>query len=514
MAIYPHTYRTGMPLMEKAGGMTWLLLVFLIHLLDLFIRYRTGAVNFFTWTLFFVIYSIIALKFYRKWGDQKIIMICYVLTAFFIPFLYPRVMPYLDGGIAAMVLAFAPVWVIYLLLAHSEYYPKLSFAYMVFWIAFLAFSFMPQVQLYAQEQGYSATYSPSVTIQYALSGGMKAAQAGKEAITGVLGAIAKEKERTYKTITGDYYTGQVDESAQRPLGVFLEPLKSAQQTFAEDKPARIYSELKAETLAEPIKIKISCFADKIPADDISKQELIVEEKEKKAIDCTFYNLQAKNYNFIMNADFTFTTRAYQLIYTMDEEKLRETRRANKDPLADYQDKNPATKYSSGPVMMGMGGDIGQGKQPLGISATEKQGPTIGITIDNLWTGRLKKIEYILLITPKGIKITDINGIPAVHVPECALLPIETDRERCDDAVDNMYYVPQKEIDWANQEKEIIAYTFRAGTEITDYSRLVGPDPLPKNIKATVSYEYGYSKQKSITVEKSKTSTQPAETAST
>ncbi|MBW3001751.1 hypothetical protein KY338_01155 [Candidatus Woesearchaeota archaeon] len=501
---------------EKAGGLAWLLLVFIIQWIDVFVRYRGGTTNFYMWTVFFVIYAIIALRFQRKFGDKYWIIVIYFLTAFFLPFLYPRVLPYLGGSVGAMIITFNPLWVIYLLILHSEYYPRLSFVYMVFWIALLTFSFMPQVQVYAQEQGYSsAMYSPAIAVRYMARTIATAWDAMWRGLETIQVEVAKETKRTKKVLAGDYYTGKVDESTEKPLGVFLQPLKSTQQTFTAGKPATVYTTLKAETIAEPLNIKLTCTADKIPADRIIPQPAFkVSTSEEQSIDCIFENLQPKNYNFQITADFDFTTRSYQLVYTMNKEKARQALKdiaegvpGTVDPLSIFPERNPATKYTSGPVMIGIGGDIGTGKQPYGVTdpaSGDSRGPTIGVTIDNVWTGKLKKIYYIILITPKGVEVEDINGMPAVQIESCEDLPTEEDQKRCDDEVDNLYYVPQKEIDRVNKEKDIFAYTFRAHTTVTDYDLLVGAEPLQKNFKATVKYDYSYSTKRAITVAKTKT----------
>jgi len=507
------------PLKKEIGGLPVLLLLFAIQLIDNFTRYRGGAINFYTWTVFFVIYAIIALRFQRRFGDTYWVIGIYFCTAFLLPYFYPRMLPYLGGSLGAMLVTFNPLWVLYLLLKHSKYYPRMNIAYIIFWMALLTFTLMPQVQTYAEEQGYGTNvFSPGIAIRYMGSTIVKAWTALWAGIGQIQAEVGKEIVRTKKVISGDYYTGEIDESAQKPLGVFLQPLKAAQPTFYTDQPATVYTTLRAETIAEPIKIELACTADATPASRIiPKKEFTVQTREEQSIDCVFDKgtLQAKNYNFQLTANFKYTTRSYQLVYTMDRDKLRETRRdfaqglpGAKDPLDGFPDRNPKTKYTPGPIMIGIGGDIGEGKQPYGVPNPiqgDNRGPTIGVTIDNIWTGTLKEIESILIYTPKGIEITDVNGIPidTEKAESCTDLP-EEDRIRCDDTVENIYYVPQQEINRVNQEKDIIAYTFRAHTEITDYDNLVGAEPLQKNFKVTAKYKYSYTTKRAITVAKPKT----------
>lgn len=481
------------------AGLYWVLVVFAIHFFDLFTRYKGGAANWYVWTLFFVIYSIIAFRFYQVFKDKQVIMIFWLLSAIVMPLIYPLIhsVPLVGGYLGSMMLAFNPVWVIYLLFFHNEQFQRLSLAYLTFWLILLALSIMPQMQSYAAEQGYGIpTYSPAIAISYFGSTAYKAYYSFWAAFEGILDAFAREWTRTEKIVSGDYYTGEVDEGSNKMLGVFLEPLKSAQPTFYEGDPVTVYTKMKAETIAEPLQIRLACTADDIKGKTIPKDTFDVETYEEQNIDCIFENLKKKNYNFKVTADFSFSTRAYQLAYTIDRERLRESRRLNEDPLKGLSNRNPTTVYTTGPIMMGI--DIGT--QPLGIPnpAVNDQGPTIGVTVDNVWTGKMKKINYLVLMTPAGIEITDINGI-TVEKSECEKLP-DMDRKMCNSTVDNAYMLPERELLRVNAEKDIIAYTFRAHTKITDYNKLVSADILPKNFKAGVNYDYEYSVMRAINVD--------------
>ena len=485
-------------------GLFWILLVFVIHFFDLFIRYKGGAANWYVWTLFFVIYSIIALRFNQVFKDKKVIIVFWALSAIAMPIFYPLAskIPVLGGAFGAMILAFNPVWVIYLLFFHNEKFPRLSLAYITFWLILLSLSLMPQMQSYAAEQGYGIpTYSPAVAISYFGSAVYKAYYSFWAALEGVQEAFTREMKRTAKMVSGDYYTGEVDEGAKKKLGVFLEPLKSSQPTFYEGEPVTIYTTLKAETIAEPIDIKIKCTADKNNIGTvIPKGNFSVDTYEEQSIDCVFEDLKKKNYNFKITADFSFVTRAYQLAYTMDQTRLRESRRRNEDPLKGFPDRNPKTIYTSGPIMIGMN----LGTQPIGVPEpsedAETTGPTLGVTVDNVWTGKMTKIKHLIIMTPKGIEIKDINGIPVEKVGSCQHLMKDFDVKACNDTVDNAYLLPSQELLRVNAEKDIMAYTFRAHTTITDYSKLVSANPLPKNFKVTVKYDYEYSVMRAINVD--------------
>jgi len=489
---------------SRFEGLGMILLVGFVQVLDVFTRYKGGGISFYTWTLFFVVYAIIGLAFHRKYKDTKIIIACYFLAAIILPLLYTWIgQSYVLGG---MLMIFNPVWIIYLLLFHQETYPKLSFLYIVFWIALLAFSYMPMVQDYAGTQGYEIpTVSPAIAISYMTDAVVRSWYSLTEAVSGLTETTIRETERSIRIASGDYYTGEVDKGAEKMLGVFLSALKAAQPKFYAGEPVTVYSTLKAETIAEPLNIKLKCTAemqDTIKNADkiIPKKEFKVETLEESAIDCIFDNLNSGQYNFKLTADFTFSTRAYQRAYLIEKERLREYRRENIDPLEDFPNKNPSTVYTQGPIMIGIGQDITT--QPVGIYAPASgitQGPTIGVTVDNVWLGKMTKLNNLILMTPKGITVTDINGIN-VEPTVCERLP-DADAATCDDSIVNAYLLPQSELNKINKEKDIMAYTFRAHTKISDYNKLMGQDPISiKNFKATANYEYSYSTQRSIGVE--------------
>ncbi|MBW2973312.1 hypothetical protein KY346_02885 [Candidatus Woesearchaeota archaeon] len=490
---------------STALGIGIILIVGAVHLFDVFTRYYKGAINLYTWALFFALYAVIAYRLQQKYHDWKPILVCFILSALVMPLLYSLLAQY--SAIAGIIMVFNPVWIIYLLFFHSEEYPWISTIYLLFWIMLLTFSFMPQIQEYAGQQGYTIpTISPAITIRYLVRATVDAAYHVWDTLVGIKETVEKEVERSIKIASGDYYTGQVDEGAKKMLGVFIEPLKAAHPTFYEGEPATVYSTLKAETMEDPLDIKLTCTADKITADQvIPKKEFKVYTTEEQAIDCIFKDLKAKSYVFKLAANFEFTTRAYKRVYLIEKDRLREYRREGIDPLADFPQKQTKTIYTAGPVMIGVG--AGVETQPVGIAYTtvSEQGPTIGVTIDNAWIGELKKIEYLILLTPKGMEIDNINGIEVEATP-CEELD-EKDAEFCDDGVETAYLLPKKLLDQVNKEKDIVGFTFRAFTKITDFDDLMGEDPVSiRNIKVTTRYDYSYSTQRSITVEKQEATT--------
>ena len=103
-------------------GLFWVLLVGTIHFFDLFARYKGGPANWYVWTLFFIIYSIIAFRFNQVFGDKKVIITFWFLSSIAMPLIYPYFVkiPVVGGAFGGMLLAFNPVWVIYLLFSNRD----------------------------------------------------------------------------------------------------------------------------------------------------------------------------------------------------------------------------------------------------------------------------------------------------------------------------------------------------------------------------------------------------------
>jgi len=105
----------------------------------------------------------------------------------------------------------------------------------------------------------------------------------------------------------------------------------------------------------------------------------------------------------IKASFPFSTRAYLKTYLMDEQKKHDLKRSNQDILRFYgiTDKNPRPVYTSGPIMIGI--ETPQ-YLPLSVAVDDEKTTRMGITLENLWDGVIKKIYGLYIIVPKGINV--------------------------------------------------------------------------------------------------------------
>jgi hypothetical protein len=185
----------------------------------------------------------------------------------------------------------------------------------------------------------------------------------------------------------------------------------------------------------------------------------------------------------MSASFDFSTKAYLKAYFMDSDRLKEFRQQNLDPLAGLGDRQPVAVYTSGPVRISMG----FGTQPIGIAAGEAL-PTWSVAVENLWEGNILGITSIFFMTPQGITLNELGGVPVREVG-CGQLPTEDERAVCDDSLVNVYALPSEELAQQKYQNQTVIL-FRAHTSVTDVNAALGQAPVAvQNFKVSVSYTY-------------------------
>ncbi|MBW3000203.1 hypothetical protein KY339_06035, partial [Candidatus Woesearchaeota archaeon] len=231
-------------------------------------------------------------------------------------------------------------------------------------------------------------------------------------------AFGRFYEKQVAIATGDFYTGTVDANAEEELGVFLENIEPASKYFYETENAVLWATVRARTLetTKPLNISFSCHAQDIG----TKINGTVEPPEVKGvfledidINCKFLSgkLGSGTKPVTIKADFDFTTLSYLKNYFMNRESLQALKRRNIDPFLQYgiTDTNPIAVYTAGPVGVGMDTTA----PLLGISPAYPVQPRLGVTLDNKWRGKIKKLNDLTIKVPEGMTLTgcDFNIEP-------------------------------------------------------------------------------------------------------
>ncbi|MEM4247040.1 MAG: hypothetical protein QXR48_00620 [Candidatus Woesearchaeota archaeon] len=482
------------------GPTGFFVLACIVHAFDILTRYGTTPFTIGTnpgnpimWVVFFFFYSILWLIASKdeslKQLGQKTLLVCGIIAYIWGPLwsIIPGYLPALKY-VSALMLLIAPFWILVILFGTGAF-PRLSLVYSIIWLGIITFALFPQIQTYSEEHGYPLpnALNPKLVLQYGTEKTIEAAKNAYAYLTGIQKKAVGEVERAIKMASGDYYTGEVDQGAKKKLGVYLENFRTAEKTFYTNAPVIAYATMKAETLERELPIHIACDTDKgISASSIRpKDSFTVLTTDQYDIDCIWNpgTLNAGFHNLRLMAEFEFSTRAYLKTYMMDRDRLREYRKQNKDPLENIPDKNPIAVYTSGPVRIGMG--IGQ--QPIAVGSAGESLPSIGITLENAWEGKIIDIMGVFFIVPEGISIPHIEGVDIVQ-SSCNALP-EEERTACDDNLVNVYSLTPDELK-KESYKNLTIKTFRIPLEITSPEKVLGNAPMSvQNFKASVQYRY-------------------------
>ncbi|MFO7710497.1 MAG: hypothetical protein R6V53_01905, partial [Candidatus Woesearchaeota archaeon] len=226
--------------------------------------------------------------------------------------------------------------------------------------------------------------------------------------------LLKESVRdTYNRTTAvyreEYYTGTIDQNAQKELGVKLTDIERGHTEQFVDEPINIWSNVEVQTLDnQNITVKTRCIADKgeeeeREADEIMPDEFKAVDYGIYPIDCIFHSNTYKpgTHDFTIEAAFNFRTEAYQKIYFMDRTKYSALRVQDLDPLENYgiEDAEPETIYTNGPIMIGLS------LRDTLIQLDERDTQLIlGVTFTNDWDGEVNHIENVRLTLPSYISL--------------------------------------------------------------------------------------------------------------
>ncbi|MEM4239945.1 MAG: hypothetical protein QXM31_01970 [Candidatus Woesearchaeota archaeon] len=473
-----------------------ILLVFfglVMHVLDLGVLRRGSLVSIQAFAIPLIIYTCLAIVARIELRDNTMAPFYWFGASWLVPIVLGllakyAIVPQTVLSNITIAAAFFPLFIFYFYSRGVLTWPITI--YLVLWLIGILIWFGPGVWQYAKDQNIDFGFNPALSYEYLMDWSIKT---WKNLVikTKELGTMAKtELEITTAMLSGDYYTGQVDNAAKKRLGVYLENFRTSEPAFYENTPVIAYATIKAETLDRELPIRVSCEADDgksvFAADDIRPNDFFsVITADQFDIDCIWNppKLKKGTYSLKLRTEFDFSTRAYARAYFMDRDRLREYRVQNIDPLKNIPDKSPVAVYTSGPVRIG----IETGQQPIALGNAGEALPSMGVTVTNIWEGKVLEMTGIFFIIPKGLKIPTMQGIKYSTV-ECSALPAE-EQPACDDTLVNIYSLSSEELALPYY-KNLTTKTFRLPLEITDPQKVLGKAPLGvQNFKVSVQYRY-------------------------
>jgi hypothetical protein len=228
-----------------------------------------------------------------------------------------------------------------------------------------------------------------------------------------------EFKRGVNEASGGHYESQVanNQDASSGLGVYLENIKADNEQFSEGDRITISGNIKAKNLdlkdQKPIELALACKSGEkenevigeirvyIPTNNEGKFE--IEDEFDDVFECRFKPGQLKpGVNIVeISAEFPYPVVASLDTYFMDSK----TARSLENPLEHYgfMDAKNSGDSSYGPAKLGMG----TRKPPIGLikeSGDVAGSSFLGITLENVWQGKIKEINSIVIHIPEELNL--------------------------------------------------------------------------------------------------------------
>ncbi|PIN87244.1 hypothetical protein COV19_00550 [Candidatus Woesearchaeota archaeon CG10_big_fil_rev_8_21_14_0_10_44_13] len=494
-----------------------LITALLLHAYDL----KTYFENLQTRGLLLILFAVYAWLFiYSKYeggfGDIKALIkpLGISAVAFFVP-LFLRSTFFLNithlNDLIATIISLAPIWPLVIMFGMPT--TRLSKWLRISYIILILLAFVPS---------FWYSISNDFNIQTMRVGGFgvmydtwdnvkKGGGYVYDSVAGIPGQLKKTAEKQIQYAVGDYYTGQVEDSKNQQIGVYIENVEPVTADFYADDTVIVWATLLAKTLdpEKQIEIKATCWGEKRIGDELKKEQgdadpssdnkefvLQTAREEERYITCEFppkfFDMGPKN--IFVDADFNFQTMSYLKTYFMNLETLRAMKRSGIDPFDQYKitDKNPPSVCTNGPINL----NIKTSEMPIGVSTSEPVDIKLGITLENAWQGKLKKANDITIKIPDAMEITYCDH---------AFEKVSCTGDECEDGKYISVYKIKKQKTGGKMGlddiKEVAGYhSIACRLKVNDMNRLLGNYPLISTFfKVTADYEYGLEKMTSVNI---------------
>lgn len=308
--------------------------------------------------------------------------------------------------------------------------------------AFTLLNIVVLFALFAYPEGLLGINSPF----YPAAKGQQEAWGEMWASFGVFGEqIERGIERQRAYMLGDYEQG-IEESQDKPLGVFLDDVGVTSRVVLEGEEVNMFADLRAEAfkMEEGLNISLSCHPknrEEVLGDIRPSETITVFEYERQPIDCIMHTHDlggagggmfeppsggAGEHTIVLNALFDFKTAAYKRAYFMEQERLRAIKRAGQDPLETVPEKRPVAHFTPGPVAIGMKTD----EMPIPLVPGYEYGPSLSISLENNWQGKLENVTELMVTVPAGLEMTEMNGKDLAESSGANCMTLDTGEHQC------------------------------------------------------------------------------------
>lgn len=225
----------------------------------------------------------------------------------------------------------------------------------------------------------------------------------KKIVKGILGVPDLVDQKLNQTLGMDYFTGQVEQNENEPLGVYLEDVRAIEELYSPGNPVVVWATLRGKSFEGAIHIENTCYAklgSEVIRGQVYPEETDLFYDESTTLECEFSGLAPGSYQVYFSSTFLFPTWGYVEYTYVDRETLRSYYSQKKDihREMDIPQRTQAI-YTNGPAAIGMNAV----DMPIAVDSDEGRVPSFGVTLSNAWPqGKINYVDTLSVRVPEGI----------------------------------------------------------------------------------------------------------------
>ncbi|MFP4118234.1 MAG: hypothetical protein ACLFTR_04915 [Candidatus Woesearchaeota archaeon] len=227
-----------------------------------------------------------------------------------------------------------------------------------------------------------------------------------------------EYSQTIQRAMGTSYASEVDQHADKDIGIFLEDVEPTRSRYSSRDPVTVWGVISGDAPGEDriIDASMSCRYESPERDSSSVEgflspsdNYIIDEKMSRTFRCEFPagtidGDSTGSHRVELSSEFSFETMAYFTIPFMDEEAYLALRRSDPGRLTDIQNKFTAQNTYS-PVEVGVGAQ----DFPILVSSRGDSHATLGFSINDRWDGAIEELKSFTIMMPEGVVLEDCDS---------------------------------------------------------------------------------------------------------
>ncbi|MBU1854550.1 MAG: hypothetical protein KKF89_02430, partial [Nanoarchaeota archaeon] len=210
-----------------------------------------------------------------------------------------------------------------------------------------------------------------------------------------------------QSLSTDYFTGQVEQNKDAPLGVYLEDLQPTEEYFFQGTPIVVWANIRGKSFEGAISVDNKCYAKKgssVIFGRVHPTQIDLFYDDSRTLECVFEEnleqFEEGTYSVTFSSKFTFPTWGYVTYVFVDKNTqiAYYSQKKNINQELDIPTKAESI-YTNGPAAIGMNSlDL-----PITVYTNNPYLLTFGMTLSNAWPqGEIITIKKLEVRVPQEI----------------------------------------------------------------------------------------------------------------